>query len=347
MSYFRTPFNYEGTSPTQVRDDLNKANMNFTTLSNTFVSNDPTTGVVKDSDKVDNYHASQTPTPNTIPVAKSDGKIDVNWLPPSVASLPYETYSKMYVGDEIPTNLQHGDLVYVRTQDRLYRYDKRTGQLVEVDWKTIIESSPEWKSGRLRVNSTTGKLEISSDGSNWYACIPAVGSQAIELASIDNTSYSLLYWIAPGQTVVIRNANHVPVVYAKDVVPFFSGSYFHSFAYDFWIGLRPSNVAISDGDGQFVGGYDTIVDTGRSTSLSIAPILEQSSTLPNWANFELRILSNSRFLVNAVGQAHVGYAVIVCNSSATASVTSYWLGTWFNQDGQQFTMNNLTLTRRS
>ncbi len=47
MSYFRTPFNYEGTSPTQVRDDLNKANMNFTTLSNTFVSNDPTTGVVK------------------------------------------------------------------------------------------------------------------------------------------------------------------------------------------------------------------------------------------------------------------------------------------------------------
>jgi len=34
-----------------------------------------------DADKVDSFHASQTPTPDTIPVAGSDGKLDSGWLP--------------------------------------------------------------------------------------------------------------------------------------------------------------------------------------------------------------------------------------------------------------------------
>lgn len=34
------------------------------------------------ADKVDGYHASTIPTPNTIPVADSNGKLDINWLSP-------------------------------------------------------------------------------------------------------------------------------------------------------------------------------------------------------------------------------------------------------------------------
>ena len=36
---------------------------------------------VLDSDKVDGYHASQTPTANTVPVSGSNGKLDPDWLP--------------------------------------------------------------------------------------------------------------------------------------------------------------------------------------------------------------------------------------------------------------------------
>jgi len=40
-----------------------------------------------DVDKVDGYNASQTPQANTIPVAKSDGKLDAGWLPSSATGV--------------------------------------------------------------------------------------------------------------------------------------------------------------------------------------------------------------------------------------------------------------------
>jgi hypothetical protein len=33
-----------------------------------------------DADRVDGFHASQTPAPNTIPVANNDGKLNVAWI---------------------------------------------------------------------------------------------------------------------------------------------------------------------------------------------------------------------------------------------------------------------------
>ncbi|MEM1724276.1 MAG: hypothetical protein QXW71_00660, partial [Thermoplasmata archaeon] len=38
--------------------------------------------IAPNSDKVDGYHASPIPAPNTIPVAGSDGKLHIDWLPP-------------------------------------------------------------------------------------------------------------------------------------------------------------------------------------------------------------------------------------------------------------------------
>lgn len=82
MPWHRNPFNYYGTSQTQILEDLSKANENFTVLENAFVNNNPDSGLVKDADRVDGFHASQTPQANTIPVARADGKIDLGWLPP-------------------------------------------------------------------------------------------------------------------------------------------------------------------------------------------------------------------------------------------------------------------------
>jgi hypothetical protein len=81
MGYTNRPFNYTGELENEVQHDLELSNDNFEVLAQAFVNNDPTTGKVKNADTVDNFHASQTPQANTIPVAKSNGKLDSGWLP--------------------------------------------------------------------------------------------------------------------------------------------------------------------------------------------------------------------------------------------------------------------------
>jgi hypothetical protein len=86
MPWIARPFDYYGNAPDQVLEDLTQANDNFEILGNCFVNDDPTTGIVKNAsyannaDKVDGFHASQTPSANTIPVAGVNGKIDISWL---------------------------------------------------------------------------------------------------------------------------------------------------------------------------------------------------------------------------------------------------------------------------
>ena len=84
MPYVRKPFNPLTPTPNQVITELNQANENFDILAQAFVSNNPETFIVKNADKVDGFHASTIPTPNTIPVAGADGKIALDWLPDSV-----------------------------------------------------------------------------------------------------------------------------------------------------------------------------------------------------------------------------------------------------------------------
>jgi hypothetical protein len=49
MGWYSTPFNYDGNSPTQVRDDLQKANENFQALSDVFENGTPLSGRIKSS----------------------------------------------------------------------------------------------------------------------------------------------------------------------------------------------------------------------------------------------------------------------------------------------------------
>ena len=259
----------------------------------------------------------------------------------------YSTYSKMKVGNSFPTSPNHSDLFYNQTNNTLWRYDAISSNWIPIDWQTIIKASPEYQANRLRVNSITGKLEISPDGTTWYECIPAVGNKTIELMTFDNVNFSYKYWIAPGQIVIIRNANHIPIVYAKDIEPFFDGAYWHSYPSEPWIGIRPSNIIISDGDGQYIQAANRSVFSDRSINLSFVPINEQANTSENWANFVLRIRNNQRFLNNSMGLSGSTYALSIINCSGTASSMSYWLGTWYTQDGFNFQVNVLTLTRRA
>ncbi len=115
-----------------------------------------------------------------------------------VKSEPY--YSRFLVGSSLPSQPQPNDLFYNINNNTLQKYDPYIRNWVRVDWQSRVRMSSEWIAGRLRINSTTGRLQISPDGINWYDCIPAVGAPVIELQN-----YNYNYWIAPGQTVIIKS----------------------------------------------------------------------------------------------------------------------------------------------
>jgi hypothetical protein len=63
------------------------------------------------ADKVDGYHASKTPNPNTVPVADAAGKLSVDWLPPMEASsLNGYTASQTPGASKIPVADAYGQL---------------------------------------------------------------------------------------------------------------------------------------------------------------------------------------------------------------------------------------------
>ena len=252
-------------------------------------------------------------------------------------------YAKLYVDLDVPETPYENDLYYNTTTKELYRYSQNAWY--KIDWQSIVKSSPEWVANRLRISNN--RLQISPDGTNWFDCIPAIGANVIELASIDNTNYSLKYFVMPNQTIILRNANHIPIVYAKDVEPYFEGLYRHEHAYEYWIGLRPSNTAISNGDGQFLAAYDTSINASRTTGMSIVPIAEQANTTYNRARFELFIRPDNVWYTQSHELGASTYHLIVSLGSGTAPSTSYWLGTWYRQDGVQFTVTKLSLRRVS
>jgi len=252
-------------------------------------------------------------------------------------------YARMSVATSFPSSPNEGDIFYNTITKELYRYSKNVWY--KIDWQSIVKTSPEWIANRLRISN--GQLQISPDGSNWFDCIPVVGANVIELVSIDNTNYSLKYFVMPNQTIIVKNANHIPIVYAKDVEPYFEGLYRHEHAYEPWIGLRPSNTAISNGDGQFLAADGTSTGAGRTTGMSIVPIIEQAGTTYNRARFELFIRPDNVWYTQSHGLGGSTYVFTVNLGSGTASSTSYWLGTWYRQDGVQFTVTKLSLRRVS
>jgi len=252
-------------------------------------------------------------------------------------------YAKLYVDLDVPETPYENDLYYNTTTKELYRYSQNVWY--KIDWQSIVKSSPEWVANRLRISNN--QLQISPDGTNWFDCIPAIGANVIELASIDNTNYSLKYFVMPNQTIILRNANHIPIAYAKDVEPYFVGLYRNEYAYGGFIGLRPSNTAISNGDGQYAYGYGSSRSANRTTGMSIVPVTLHVNNLHNRFRFELFIRPDNVWYTQSHGLGYDTYGVEIFLGSGTASATSHWLGTWYRQDGVQFTVTKLSLRRVS
>jgi hypothetical protein len=162
MPWIPRPFDYYGTSPNQILEDLTQANDNFEILGKCFVNDDPTTGKAKIAEKADNadtvdgFHASQTPSPNTIPVADSTGKIDTGWLNLNISQTPTpNAIPQANVNGKINTGWFPSRKLTIVS----YSYFSPSANTIYQEiYDTII----------MVVSQDLYGLRISPNGSNWY-----------------------------------------------------------------------------------------------------------------------------------------------------------------------------------
>ncbi len=346
---YETTANYPTTTPGRIELLKYKKNVPFGNIIETTYSINRDLDL---SDKPDTF-LELLDTPNTY--TGFQGKllrVNPNGTGLEFDNFSYSTYSKMKVGNSFPTSPNHSDLFYNQTNNTLWRYDAISSNWIPIDWQTIIKASPEYIAGRLRVNSTTGKLEISPNGTNWYECIPAVGSAAVELTTLDNTNFTYKYWIAPGQTAIIKNANHVPIVYQSSNRVVFDYRFYDAQNRPafFFIGIRPSNIAISDGRVNYIGKDDGNFTYAYSYSslnmVVLCAYITYDATPAIWCSGTIQIKDNV-FSGNYYGLTGMSF-VEIATTLGTASSTSYWLGSvyeWNSVTFNPFSYHFITLTR--
>jgi len=332
MPYTKRPFNYTGTLPNQVQNDLELADDNFDILGQAFVNNDPTTGIVRNADMVDGFHASQTPAPNVIPVANNQSVIPQDFLP--LFTPLFIPYSQLYIQSTAPTSPALYDSWYNTDTNELFYFNGSTW--IKVDWTKWVQNDIWYRLGKLRINN--GQLQVSNDGTNWYQVFPALG-RTVEVIADDTNSVDnfKIAYLTVGQTLLVRGKN---LARATAIVPsLWIGNYYHTYAGSKWFGIFPSNIAISDGYGAFAGSGG-----GSTTSRNFVPLQEQAAEAHNWAIFSIQIVNN-KMTTASTGHGDAGTNVQCTIGSGTFPSTGYFLGS-FCYEGTKINVDYLAITRQ-
>ena len=122
------------------------------------------------------------------------------------------------------------------------------------------------------------------------------------------------------------------------------GNYYHTYAGEYWFGIFPSNITISDGYGQFVAGSGTSANANSTSSRNFVPIQEQANEAHNWAHFSIQILNN-KMTTASVGHATTGTSGAAIIGSGTFPSTGYFLGS-FCYEGTKINVDYLAITRQ-
>lgn len=251
--------------------------------------------------------------------------------------------SNYYVVTSLPSTGEYGSLYYNMSNNRLFKFVNN--RYIEIDWKIEIQSAPEFRDNRMRINSF-GDLEISPNGSNWYRVYPLVGANVFNVVTVDNTNYSFIYYLPIGCIVNFSNVNHLPICYISNSRhTYFKMNYINNFRYGAAIGIRPSGISISNGIIQWVQSHLSTPAAGQKSGLNFIPILEQSAISENYAFTDILITNNQQFYSISNGLGDIDILSICLIAKGNASSLSYWLGTFHGENGTQFSMDSISVLR--
>lgn len=125
--------------------------------------------------------------------------------------LMYLGYSRYVVQDTLPPHPYTGDIVYIPTSKTLLSYSGSDWN--EVDYSSLIQQTNDYTRGYVRFSE--GQLQVTPNGQDWYDCYPALGNRYLRIQTFDNINFQYIYYILPGQMVVLENCNHIPLALTR------------------------------------------------------------------------------------------------------------------------------------
>jgi hypothetical protein len=233
----------------------------------------------------------------------------------AIDSLFNINYSRIFVDTSFPSNATDYDSFYDINTKKLYLYI--SGNWQEINWQYLIKSDRLYKEGRLRINNSTGALEIMSSNTTWYEIIPTLGKV---FTPISYTGYA--YYIAPGQTYNGISSSVAPIIAVNNML--FSGVYSYTYSGEAWFGIFPSGLTISDG--YAIHNAQTAATSGRK----FVPLINQANGA-NWANISIHINKNMMRIVG-LGQGDAGNYAENTIGFGSFPTNGYYLGTWCYED---------------
>jgi hypothetical protein len=233
-------------------------------------------------------------------------------------------YTKLSVSTSFPATANLYDSFYNINTKELFVYAANSWQPVE--WQIYIKSDRLYKEGKLRINNTTGALEIQSANGIWHEIIPTIGK------AFTPTSYTkYVYYIATNQIFAGFSTTIVPLMAISSMK--FKGMLYFVGRYSGPAGLRPNGIVVSDGVFSTVQGYhDNIYGTYRLGStftnqnyIHIAAQYSLYIDTPTWAKFSIDI-NNNQMQTTAISNG--GDSVVTVNSGCgTFPNIGFYLGT--------------------
>ncbi len=222
-------------------------------------------------------------------------------------------YTRIFVDTVYPTNVTEYDSFYNINTKRLYVYISNSWQ--EVNWTKYIISDKLYKEGRLRINDTTGALEVVISNTVSYEIIPTIG---LTFTPISYTGY--VYYIAPGQTYNGFSSSITPVLAINGMT--FTGllSFNVTANTPAWFGLYPGGLGAYPISGAYVNNI-----TGDSVGLKgFVPVIYCYSKTIHSAEISIQLFN----AVYATSIDQSSTLVCACAGQGALNPYAYYLGVW-------------------
>jgi hypothetical protein len=276
---------------------------------------------------------------NTMNADLSNARTQLNTINTALNNILTIPYSRLYIQSTAPASPALYDSWYNTSTNELSYWNGSVW--IKVDWTTWVQNDIWYRLGKLRISN--GQLQISNNGTNWYQVFPALGRTVEVIADDTNTADNFkIVYLTVGQTLLVRGKN---LARAAAIVPsLYIGNYYHTYPGEYWFGIFPSNITISDGYGQFVVGAGTSIAAASTLSRNFVPIQEQANEAHNWAHFSIQIVNN-KMTTASVGHGSAGTCVQACIGSGTFPNSGYFLGS-FCYEGTKINVDYLAITRQ-